>query len=301
MSPGYDRRVAARGSVWPVPGRFQFSRPPRRSHTDPWFRVGTVDIGSAPLLASLCALSFVVYAIEGPTHPVLRRTFLDPEKVLDGQVWRVVTWPLTNSPSVWTAVAIAVLWYFGSRLEESVGRTKMLGYLLAVIVVPGIAGTLLDLPQGGVRVVELVVLLTFVAEYPHVRFFFGIPGWILGVVIVTVEFLSLVGDRDGKGLLFYAIALTTGAVAARSIGLLADYHFIPKVPLPGGKRRGSKKRAPSGRAVVAGPWAGTTDASSSAQAELDHLLDKISAGGMDSLTRAEKQRLNELSKRLRGS
>lgn len=290
--------------MWAVPGRFQFSRPPRRSHTDPWFRVGTVDIGSAPLLASLCALSFVVYAIEGPRHPVLTRMFLLPEEVRSGQVWRVATWPLANSPSVWTAVAIAVLWYFGSRLEESVGRTKMLGYLLAVIIVPGMAGTLLDLPQGGVRVVELVVLLTFVAEYPHVRFFFNIPGWVLGVVIVVVEFLSLVGERDGRGLLFYAIALATGAVAARSIGLLAEYPFIPKVPLPGSKPRGSQKRSPKNRAVVQGPWgeAGFAPATSSGdQVELDHLLDKISAGGMDSLSRAEKQRLNELSKRLRGS
>ena len=35
------------------------------------------------------------------------------------------------------------------------------------------------------------------------------------------------------------------------------------------------------------------------QAELDALLDKISSSGLDSLTNAEKQRLNELSKRLR--
>jgi len=35
------------------------------------------------------------------------------------------------------------------------------------------------------------------------------------------------------------------------------------------------------------------------QAELDLLLDKISANGMDGLTADEKRRLNELSKRLR--
>ncbi len=35
------------------------------------------------------------------------------------------------------------------------------------------------------------------------------------------------------------------------------------------------------------------------QAELDALLDKISANGMDGLTADEKRRLNELSKRLR--
>jgi len=36
-----------------------------------------------------------------------------------------------------------------------------------------------------------------------------------------------------------------------------------------------------------------------AQVELDALLDKISATGLESLTSDEKRRLNELSKRLR--
>ncbi|MEY4607556.1 MAG: hypothetical protein RLY45_2316, partial [Actinomycetota bacterium] len=35
------------------------------------------------------------------------------------------------------------------------------------------------------------------------------------------------------------------------------------------------------------------------QAELDSLLDKTSASGLDSLSRTEKSRLNELSKKLR--
>jgi membrane associated rhomboid family serine protease len=288
-----------------VTGRFQFSRPQRRGANDPWFSVGTVQIGSAALLALLCAASFLVYAAEGPSHPVLNRLFLSPGKVLDGEVWRIVTWPLANVPDIWEAITIALLWYFGSRLEEQVGRMKMLGYLAALVIVPGIVGTALDLPQSGVRIVELVVLLTYIAEFPHIRFFFGIPGWVLALVVVGLEFLQLVGNRDGRGLIFYAVALATGAVAGRAIGLLTAYQFIPRIPLPGGKKRSSKARRSRSRgpAVVQGPWGetGFTPTATADQAELDGLLDKISAGGMDSLSKAEKQRLNELSKRLRGS
>ena len=50
----------------------------------------------------------------------------------------------------------------------------------------------------------------------------------------------------------------------------------------------------SGPLPMPPPGAGTGDA-----AELDDLLDKINATGIDSLSNAEKQRLNELSKRLR--
>jgi hypothetical protein len=50
---------------------------------------------------------------------------------------------------------------------------------------------------------------------------------------------------------------------------------------------------------VSGPWPPPTH-SVDEQSELDGLLDKIGAQGMDSLSRSEKERLNELSKKLRG-
>ena len=53
--------------------------------------------------------------------------------------------------------------------------------------------------------------------------------------------------------------------------------------------------------MITGPWGAPGGQSSTDQIELDMLLDKISATGMASLSRQEKQRLNELSKRLRGS
>jgi membrane associated rhomboid family serine protease len=298
--------------VLPVAGRFQFSTPSRRGANDPWFRVGEIDIGTSPLVAIAAALSFLVYAIEGPSHPVIDRMILYPDRVLNGEVWRIVTWPFANSPDIWTAITIALLWMFGSRLEEVTGRVKMAGFFAAIIVIPAIVGTLLDLPQAGIRAVEFVVLLTFIAENPFVRFFFGIPAWVLGAVFVGLEFLQLVGDRDGRGLIFYLITFVVAAIAARTIGLFDAYPWIPAIPLP---RRGHHRptRSSSGRTkapsrgsgqVVEGPWSApppprpSPDAAA-AQAELDSLLDKISATGLDSLTADEKRRLNELSKRLR--
>ncbi|MEI7547830.1 MAG: DUF6576 domain-containing protein [Actinomycetota bacterium] len=49
---------------------------------------------------------------------------------------------------------------------------------------------------------------------------------------------------------------------------------------------------------MTGPW--EIAHSPADQIELDHLLDKISAAGIDSLSKPEKARLNELSKKLRG-
>ena len=281
-------------------GRFAYSKPNRRGPNDPWFRVGTLDIGSAALLGLACAVSVLVYALEPVDKPILTKLALIPSMITSGQLWRIVSWPLANGLDqqlLWVIISIAVLWYFGSRLEEQVGRTKFAWFLTLIIVIPGLVGTALDLPQAGVHTVQLVVLLTFIAEYPNVRFFFGIPAWVLGAVYVAAEVLQLAGDRNGRHLLFFIVSLLVGALAARGVGMLEAYPWIPKIGVPHRRRRPKQSRRP---AVVAGPWAGTTTVSV-AQGELDELLDKISATGMSSLSKAEKERLNELSKRLRGS
>lgn len=304
-------------------GRFSYSRPERRRANDPWFRIGEVDVGSAAFLALLCAVSIVVYGFGDAGKSALLRLALLPDEVWRGQVWRLVTWPLANGFDqrlLWTAVAVALLWYFGSRLEEQIGRVRMTVLLVALIVAPGIVGALLDLPQAGVRSIELAILLLFIAEYPNLRFFFGIPAWILGLVYVATDLLQISADGSGEQLLFYVASLVIAALAGRAVGMLTAYPWIPKLPLPDsltGVRSSGPRRSHRGRVsgqrtthsrgrrqVVDGPWPAPQPTRSTAetaadQAELDVLLDKISANGLDSLSDDDKRRLNELSKRLR--
>lgn len=276
-----------------------YSKRPRRGPNDPWFRIGTLDIGSAAFLGLLCVASVFTYAID---KTKLLKLALIPSDVRSGEVWRVASWPLANGfdqQLLWVVISIAVLWYFGSRLEDQIGRVRMAWYLVMIIVIPGVIGGVFDLPQAGIHTIELIVLLTFVAEYPNVRFFFGIPAWVIGVVLAAVEVLQLLGDRASRFLLFFLVSLVVGALAGRSVGLLDAYQWIPKVGVPHRTRRQRRDRRRA-TAVVSGPWGGTTIAATD-HTELDALLDKISASGMDSLTKAEKNRLNELSKRLRGN
>lgn len=304
-------------------GRFPSSRPGRRSASDPWFRLGQVDVGSAAFLALLCAGSIVVYGLEPIDKPILRRLALFSDDVWSGQVWRLLTWPLAIAPGerlFWTAVTVAVLWYFGSQVERQIGRIRMTVLLVALIVLPGIVATVLGVDAFGVRSIELAVLLIFVAENPHVRFFFGIPAWVLGLVYVVTDVLQISGARATDQLLLYLASLVIAALAARAVGMLGAYPWIPRVPLPDSwsgvrssgprrSRRGTVRGRTSGREVVRGPWTTTPSGTppprptsgdqAAAQAELDALLDKISAGGLESLSPDEKRRLNELSKRLR--
>ena len=284
-----------------MPGRFNLSFPGRRDHDDPWFRVGTVDVTTAVLVPALCVLSMLIWAVD---PSLLAHLDLWPPDVRNGQVWRIVTWPLANEPDFWTLITLAIFWYFGRELERMVGRVRFLWLLVWIAVVPGAVGTALDLYQAGIRPIELAVFVVFCLELPQVRFFGAIPAWGFALAIVGVEVLQLVGVRNGDGIVLLAVSLATALLVARTFGLLTNYTFIPNLR-PARSTRNTSERRPrarkGGQRVVAGPWQGSTPAhSADEQHELDSLLDKINAQGLDALSRDEKARLNELSKKLRG-
>lgn len=291
-------------------GRFSYSSPESRYGGTPWFRVGDIAVGTAVLVSAACVLSMFVWAI---SPDLLEPLVLDASKVRSGQIWRLVTWPLANAPSIWTVINIAIFWYFGRELEGLLGRNRFAWFLLILTFVPAVFATLLDINVAGLDYLQLGVFMVFIAEHPTARFFFNIPGWVIGAVIVGLQVLQLVGARNGDGLVFLLVLLATAGLAARSFGLATQLPWIPKLPMPGSgtSRSPSKRRRSGGGAtktksrptVVEGPWSAPTPAPSpdaiAAQAELDQLLDKISASGLESLSNDEKRRLNELSKKLR--
>ncbi len=291
-------------------GRFSYSSPESRYGGTPWFKVGDIDVGTAVLVSAACVLSMFVWAAN---PAALEPLILDASAVRGGQIWRLITWPFANSPSIWTVITIAIFWYFGRELEGLLGRNRFAWFLGILTVVPAIVATVLGLNVYGLDYLQLGVFMVFIAEHPTVRFFFNIPGWVIGAVVVGLQVLQLVGARNGNGLIFLVVLLATAGLAARSFGLATQLPWIPKLPMPGsGVERSSSKRRRSGgtatkarsrSTVVEGPWSAPSSPPSpdaaAAQAELDLLLDKISESGLDSLSSDEKRRLNELSKRLR--
>ena len=152
--------------------------------------------------------------------------------------------------------------------------------------------------------------------------------WVIAAVFVALQALQLIGARAWAQLLLGALVIVVGCFGAAQRGLLSEFEWIPRLKFlsggpvspygtPGSATRKSGKRFGKGRGkdrsgatftpgggntVVTGPWnvpqGGPTPLE---QAELDVLLDRISAGGIDSLTPHEKERLNALSKRMRES
>lgn len=284
-------------------GRFSLSFPGRRDEDDPWFRIGGLDVTTSVLVPLLCVLSMFVWAV---SPSLLVPLVLYPGDITGGQVWRLVTWPIANAPDFWTVLLLAMLWYFGRELERMVGRRRYATLIVMLALIPGIVAAVAGIEMAGIRPVEIAVFCIFCAQFPEVRFWGAVPAWVFALVIVGIEVLSLVGSRQGGGLLVLIASLATAALLSRRYGLLDAYAFIPQLgsSSSGGggrkRRKRSSARQSRGQAVVQGPWEQPAQGLSPAeQAELDSLLDKTSASGLDSLSRTEKARLNELSKKLR--
>jgi hypothetical protein len=275
---------------------------------DGWFRLGSLEVTTTLLVVGLAIVSFIEWAFEGSFGPVQTNLWLDPDAVVSGKVWTLVTWPIAYPGGIglFDIIALVILWYFGTEIERQLGKKRMAWFLglitaglgllwVAVVELSSLYGQLSSVNQ-----IELMVLLVFIGEYPGRRFFFNIPGWVLGLVFIAVTVLGYVGARDWLLLLNFAFGLVLTALIARSMGLLAEWRGVPQVrvrrtPKPPRQRRGS-----SGPTVVQGPWQppGAQPVSRD-QAALDALLDKISASGMDSLTDHEREQLMILRERLR--
>ncbi len=172
--------------------------------------------------------------------------------------------------------------------------------------------------MDGLSRLFLCGIWVFAATYPGVKWFEVVPLWAIAAVFTLLDFLQLNGVGASGQVVFLLITVVVSLVAGRSLGLATGWP-IPHIDLSGAgsgssgatKRRKAPKQKRSkgpGARVVDGPWknapaptAPPSGPSVADQAELDSLLDKIGANGMDSLSGAEKKRLNELSKRLRNS
>ena len=308
-----------------MPGRYEFSLP-ERPMRDGWFRVGTLDVTTTALLVGLGVVSMFVYAV---SPSFLGEMAFQTQLVRNGELWRLVTWPLVNPPtSIWVVLTLAFFWFVGHQVEDRVGRAPFTVLTSVMTVLPAVLVTLMGIDRFGATafglgLLGIGLLVVFALDKPGAMFFFGIPAWVLAAVYVAIDVLSLTGARRWSQLVLELLVIVVALFGSRQLGLLDTLDFIPRIAAlapkgsaspyghPGGGRSGGSKRgrgrgkgrkAKAGGAgtVVAGPWgAESSGPTPLEQAELDVLLDKIGEGGLDSLNKLERKRLDELSRKMR--
>ncbi len=306
-----------------MPDRYGFTSPSGRSGGgDPWFRAGQIDVTTTVAVIGMGIISMFVWAIEGDRHQVTEKLILISDdaglgSVLSGQVWRLVTWPVVNEPDIWIIILFAVFYMLGNQLEALMGRRPFMFFLLALTLIPAILVTLLELiiPSFfgfafGLRFVEIGVLVAFAGQYPTARFWPGIPAWGIAAVIVGIDFLQALGDRNDYQFAMLLAVIVTSLLGLRAFGFANELPWLPKIGLPAsstGSSAGparprqprSKRRRGRGSlsAVPAPPSSSATDRRS--EMEIDALLDQVAESGLDSLSKEQRKRLEDHSKRLR--
>jgi len=263
---------------------------PARGSADPWFRLGRLEVGTTVAVAATVVMSWIAWVVfSGGLGAALGYY---PAVLGSGQVWRLVTWPWANQLGLWPVLNLFLFWYFGSELEATIGRVKMawllVGIWASLTAAVSLVGLAFDGGLFGIGMIQFMVLLIWIAEYPTRRFFLAIPAWVVGLVLVALEVFEALGYRDFAPLFSLPLSLVLVALIGRRVGLLTGYPWIPGAP---GRRRPRPAKQRSDR----GQQRGMSD-----RARLDELLDRINETRLHRRSEAEKRELKKLSERLRG-
>jgi membrane associated rhomboid family serine protease len=146
------------------------------------------------LLRIVAILQLLVYVLilmrPGFEHALL----FDPEKVRDGEIWRLVTAPLIphDLSAIWIIFLVMITIYIGDSLENAWGSFRVTWYFFFGIICSAVAGLLLKHPYLVLTTFQwswfiyASLFMAFSVCYPQsVIMLFGVlpvPAWMLGAL-----------------------------------------------------------------------------------------------------------------------
>ena len=271
--------------------------------------------GLTPWVRRLLVANLLVFLVQNTlfaTNPNFAKAFAFNPMLAWDQPWTFVTYMFLHAGILHLAFNMLLLFVFGSSVEERMGgRMFIVFYLLC-----GIGGATASFPLAQAVVVPQVlgasgavlgVAVAFAWYWPdHPVFVFPLPDpisakWLVTFLVGLDLVIALLGVSDGVAHLAHL-----GGVGAALLYLKGQDWRATR-----GERSGRQLSESSvlvsqpprvSRSGAIPPSAQRTksrDPDTRANAEIDRVLDKIIASGVDSLTPAERKFLTEISRRLR--
>ncbi len=211
------------------------------------------------------------------------------------QVFEFLTYGFLHDPwSLWHIGSnMLVLWMFGRMVEDRYGGKEFLLFYLTAIVFAGVTWNLTELVAGGDRPMlgasggVSAVLLLYIFLYPRVTILFmfliPMPAWVVGVFVVATDMFGAIGRTGAVAFTAHLGGFLFAYLYYKSGIRLMDY-------VPTSFKMPSFKRKPKLR--VHRP----DNQDEKNERRLNELLDKVNAGGQDSLSSSERRELQKLSK-----
>lgn len=276
---------------------------------------GRVAVTTTVAVTFLGALGIFLFVIEGGIGAIGSLLALSTSAVTGGQIWRFVTYliPLTSTGFLWAIIGLFFFYSIGTQFESMVGRRPYAALIAALTVVPAVLGAVVGVvtgggvPSFGLFLMFLGLAAGFSAANPNAKSFFGIPFWALVAFIFFIQLLQVLTIRSLSGLVMLVTTAAIGLIGTRSLGF-STVEWIPAVPLPSfvsgdastavprdAKRPRRKKKSKTQSSHLRS----VPPSGAASEAEIDALLDQVSERGIDSLTKQQKQTLEQHSKEMR--
>ena len=238
-----------------------------------------------PAIKYLIIINLVVFLadmIMDPNNAVLRPLFAVSTKYW-WQIWRLITYQFLHDGLGHIFWNMLLLFFFGPMLESMWGTKRFLrfylicgaagGVLYPVLTMLGITGPGSVIGASG----ALFGILTAAAIlFPQMRVyvFFGlfpVPMFVLAIVLIAGSMLSLIGGDNAGGNAAHLAGAATGAI------------YILWQPWR------TKMRVKSSH----GKWQQKIERERNFHTEVDRILAKVHDSGINSLTKKEKQLLQQ--------
>ncbi|MBI2808880.1 MAG: rhomboid family intramembrane serine protease [Planctomycetes bacterium] len=236
---------------------------------------------------------------------------LDVNKVLEGEVWRLLTFAFLHDPDLGSLHLIfnmLFLWWFGSDIEQLYGRREFLVIYLVSAVLGGIAYTGWGVLQTAVRpclgasgaVTTMLVLcaLHFPRRIIYVFLVLPMPIWLFAVLNVARDAFYWFSQRDtGVAVVVHLAGAAFGLAYYKWQGSFTGmFHGMlwwqsarsrPRLKL---YRPDPHKEEPVAVSANSAPSASVDE---HLEAKLDAVLEKIARWGKGSLTQQDEEVLKQ--------
>ncbi len=248
--------------------------------------------------------------------PLVQIGAYDPDRILAGEVWRLLTAVFLHGGLWHLFFNMLVLYWAGQRVEEMRGgREFALFYLISGVfanllyLAVYVAGLCPATTAVGASGAVTAILVVFACYFPHrllLFFVIPVPAWGLVVLFVGLDVIGAFGGGDANvayivhigGALFGLVYYQSGWQFSRLFARPPRVRARPKLRIAAPPPE-EQTPEPVGAPVEA-PLKPAAAADEQLEAKLDAVLEKVSKHGQESLTADEREilfRASELYKK----
>ena len=253
--------------------------------------VGRYPVDVTTILVALHAITMIAGSILIAAHQgfIVDALLFDSAEVLrNGHFWQIATYAFVHPPSIWFAINLYMLFFFGREVERFIGQRAFILLYVSLLLLPtlfltiwGLWGRIL---YGDSSAVHFGVFVAFAAIYPSLELFFRIQAKWIALAFGVLSSLQLLAANAWPQLMAFLITVAFALLYIRARGIGGELEWWNDLKArfqPKPKFQVVPRSAP--RRVVE---------PENVHDSIDPLLEKISRSGINSLTANERRALD---------